>query len=212
MGKELYGKVKEKIDAANASEPDKLKHIRYADLSDGEYVSKDKYTAVLGENENLSGQIKTLNATIAELKKNNSGNEKLQNTITALQDDLKKQQEENMRIVKTSALKEKLSKEGVVDPDYLIYKAGGIDNFTFDKKNNPVGVSDIVQSYKKDDTFAYLFKQEPKKPPYNPKSGGEDNADNPFAEETFNMTKQGELLKSNPEQARAMAAAAGVKI
>lgn len=35
---------------------------------------------------------------------------------------------------------------------------------------------------------------------------------NPFAKETFNLTKQGELLRSSPEQAKALAAAAGVTL
>ena len=33
-------------------------------------------------------------------------------------------------------MKEQLSKAGVLDPDYIIYKQGGIDKFTFDKDNN----------------------------------------------------------------------------
>ena len=42
LEKELYAQVKAAIDAANAKEPDKLKHIRYADLSEGNYISKEK--------------------------------------------------------------------------------------------------------------------------------------------------------------------------
>ena len=57
-----------------------------------------------------------------------------------------------------------------------------------------------------------LFKQEQKKPPYNPKGGSGSGETNPFAKETYNLTKQGELFKSNPEQAKAMAAAAGVTL
>ena len=61
--------------------------------------------------------------------------------------------------------------------------------------------------------MAHLFKQEQPKPPYHPQGGtGSAGTANPFAKETFNLTKQGELLKSNPEQAKAMAAAAGVTI
>lgn len=45
LGEELYAKVREKIDAKNANEPDKLKHVRYADLSEGGYLSKEKHTS-----------------------------------------------------------------------------------------------------------------------------------------------------------------------
>ena len=95
LGEELYKQVEEKINAANANEPDKLKHIRYADLSEGEYVSKGKYDTAVAEKENLAGQVKTLNTTIDDLKKNNADNETLQNTITDLQTKLKDQQVAN---------------------------------------------------------------------------------------------------------------------
>lgn len=214
LGEELYKQVKEKIDVANANEPDKLKHIRYADLSEGEYVSKGKYDTAVAEKENLAGQVKTLNTTISDLKKNNADNETLQTTIANLQGELKKQQTANEEITKTYALKEQLAKQGVTDPDYLIYKAGGLDKFTFDKEGKPVGVEEAVKPYKDDAAMAHLFKQEqPPKPPYQPQGGtGGSGAENPFAKETFNLTKQGELLKFNPEQAKAMAAAAGVTI
>ena len=213
LGEDLYKQVKEKIDAANANEADKLKHIRYADLSEGEYVSKGKYDAAVAEKENLAGQIKTLNATIGDLKKNNADNESLQTTITDLQAKLKEQQTANEQITRTYALKDQLSKQGVLDPDYLIYKAGGLDKFTFDKQGKPVGVEEAVKPYKEDPAMAHLFKQDESKPPYHPNGGSGGGATaNPFAKDTFNLTKQGELLKSNPEQARAMAAAAGVTI
>ena len=40
LGADLYAQVKAKLDEVNANEPDKLKHVRYADLSEGEYVGK----------------------------------------------------------------------------------------------------------------------------------------------------------------------------
>ena len=43
--------------------------------------------------------------------------------------DLKAQQQANVDTLKNYALKEMLSKEGVLDPDYLIYKAGGLEKF-----------------------------------------------------------------------------------
>ena len=125
---------------------------------------------------------------------------------------MKDQQTANEKISKTYALKESLTKQGVLDPDYLIYKAGGLDKFMFDKEGKPVGVEEAVKPYKEDKAMVHLFKQE-QKPPYHPQGGtGGTGAVNPFAKDTFNLTKQGELLKSNPEQAKAMAAAAGVTI
>jgi hypothetical protein len=210
LGEDLYKQVSDTVNAYNGKPENKEKQIKIADLGSGQYVDKGKYDTAVAEKENLSGQIKTLNSTIGELKKNNADNEVLQTTITDLQGKLKEQQTANEKIAKTYALKGALAKEGVIDPDYLIYKAGGIDKFTFDKENAPIGVNDILKPYKEDKSMAHLFKKD--KPPYHPSHGSGGNAGNPFAKETFNLTKQGELLKSNPEQAKAMAAAAGVTL
>nr|DAE80363.1 MAG TPA: minor structural protein [Caudoviricetes sp.] len=158
-------------------------------------------------------ELKTANGTIEELKKSNGDNEELQKKIGDYEIEIKNLKKTAENTSKTYALKESLAKQGVLDPDYLIYKAGGLDKFTFDKEGKPVGVEDAVKPYKEDETMAHLFKQEQTKPPYHPQGGtGGAGSTNPFAKETFNLTKQGELLKSNPEQAKAMAAAAGVTI
>lgn len=214
LGEDLYKQVADAVSAHNGKPENKDKQVKIADLGSGQYVDKGKYDTAVAEKENLAGQVKTLNTTISDLKKNNADNETLQTTIANLQGELKKQQTANEEITKTYALKEQLAKQGVTDPDYLIYKAGGLDKFTFDKEGKPVGVEEAVKPYKDDAAMAHLFKQEqPSKPPYQPQGGtGGSSAENPFVKETFNLTKQGELLKSNPEQAKAMAAAAGVTI
>lgn len=158
-------------------------------------------------------ELKTANGTIEELKKSNGDNEELQKKIGDYEIEIKNLKKTAESTSKNYALKESLAKQGVLDPDYLIYKAGGLDKFTFDKEGKPVGVEDAVKPYKEDKTMAHLFKQEQPKPPYHPQGGtGGAGTANPFAKETFNLTKQGELLKSNPEQAKAMAAAAGVTL
>lgn len=43
LAPELFEQVQAAIDAKNAGEPDKTKHIRFADLSEGGYVAVDKY-------------------------------------------------------------------------------------------------------------------------------------------------------------------------
>lgn len=210
LGTELYAQVQAKIDAANAGK-EKLDKIRFVDLSEGNYVLKDKYSQAVSEGENAKEQIKTLNATIAALKKDNKDNEEIQKTIKELQDELGKQKEANAATQRMYALKEKLSSAGVIDADYLIYKAGGIEKFNFDKDNQPVGVEDTIKPFREDASMAHVFKTE-KKPPYNPKGGGEGLKDNPFSKETFNLTKQGQLYKESPEIAKQMAAEAGIII
>lgn len=211
LGEELYKQVEAAVTTHNAKPENKDKQMKLADLGSGQYVGKGKYDTVVAEKENLAGQIKTLNTTIGDLKKNNADNEILQATIANLQGELKKQQTASEEIVKTYALKEQLSKQGVLDPDYLIYKAGGIDKFNFDKEGKPIGVEEAVKPYRADATMAHLFKKQ-EKPPYDPNNGGTGGISNPFAKDTFNLTEQGRLMKENPAQAKELAAAAGVTL
>lgn len=212
LDEELYKQVETAVTTHNAKPENKDKQMKLADLGSGQYVDKGKYDAAVAEKENLEGQIKTLNTTIGDLKKNNADNETLQTTIANLQGELKKQQTASEEIAKTYALKEQLSKQGVLDPDYLIYKTGGLEKFNFDKEGKPIGVEEAIKPYKEDAAMAHLFKQEQQKPPYNPKNGGAGGVTNPFAKDTFNLTEQGRMLKENPAQAKELAAAAGVTL
>ncbi len=157
-------------------------------------------------------ELKTANITISDLKKENGDNAELQKKVGEYETEIKNLKKSAEDTTKMYALKEQLSQRGVLDPDYLIYKNGGLEKFTFNKENKPVGVDEIVKPYKEDATMAHLFKQETQKPSYIPKGGDNGGNINPFAKETYNLTKQGELLRTNPEQAKAMAAAAGVAI
>lgn len=60
LGEELYAQVEEKINAANAAQTDKTKHIRYVDLSEGQYVGKDYHNAQIAD---LKSQQKTMQET-----------------------------------------------------------------------------------------------------------------------------------------------------
>ena len=166
------------------------------------YVPKSDFNAKVSE-------LKTANDTINELKDSNQDNETLQQTIKEHETTIENLQKENENTKKTFALQTVLKAEGCTDPDYLIYKHGGIEKFSFDKEGKPVGVKEAIQPYKDSKT---LFPTGQKEQIYNPAGGGGHGTGNPFAKETFNLTEQGKLFKENPEQARAMAAAAGVQI
>lgn len=154
-------------------------------------------------------ELKTANQTIADLKKATKDNEELQAKIKEHETTIKSLQADAENTRKSYALKDALAKEGVLDPDYLIYKAGGVEKFTFSKEGEPVGIADAVKPYKADSSMAHLFKQAGG---YNPAAGGTPKGANPFSKEGWNMTEQGKLLRENPEQARQLASAAGMKI
>ncbi len=159
----------------------------------------------------LNEQLKTANGTIADLKKNNADNEALQATIKTHEGTIQQLKDDMANTSKTHDLKEKLSKSGVLDPDYMIYKHGGVDKFTFDKEGKAIGVDDTIKSYKEDKALAHLFKAADGTN-YTPADGGNYTGKNPFAKESFNLTEQGKLLRDNPAQAKSMASAAGITI
>lgn len=58
LSPELYSQVKARIDEVNAGQTDKTKHVRFADLSEGGYVSNEKYNS----------QVNTLNQQVTDLQ------------------------------------------------------------------------------------------------------------------------------------------------
>lgn len=166
------------------------------------FVPKERFDEV-------GGKLKEANATIDTLKKGNADNEELQKQVKEYKEKAAALEAEAANTRKEYALKEKLAATGVLDADYVIYKQGGLDKFTFDKDGNPIGVEDVVKPLK--ESSPHLFKAEPGTD-YKPNGGGTPPAKNPFAKDSFNLTEQGRLLKENPAQAQALAAAAGVTI
>lgn len=71
LGEELFAQVDAKINEVNANEPDKTKHVRFADLSEGGYVSRSKYDDKISGLEqrvtDLLGQIEQRDTDLAGL-------------------------------------------------------------------------------------------------------------------------------------------------
>lgn len=158
----------------------------------------------------INDQLKTANSTITDLKKNNADNETLQNTIKVHEKTIAGLRTDSEKAKKEYSLKDKLREQNITDPDYLIYKHGGVDKFNFDKDGNPIGLEDTVKPYK--ESIPHIFKTGNKDTNYNPAGGSGYQGKNPFAKDTFNLTEQGKLLKENPAQAKELASAAGITI
>lgn len=163
-----------------------------------------------GEYDTKVTELNTANATIKELQESTKGNEEPQGKIKTYETEIKNLQKANEDMQKSYRLKEMISNAGCTDADYLIYKHGGLEKFTFDKDGKPVGVDEIVKPYK--ESMPMLFPTGQKHQSYNPQGGTGAATTNPFAKETFNLTEQGKMLKENPAQAQEMAAAAGVTL
>ena len=68
LGDELFSQVNEKIQEHNKGIEDKLKQVRFADLSEGGYVSKEKYGELDTAKKGIEKQLKDANATINSYK------------------------------------------------------------------------------------------------------------------------------------------------
>lgn len=155
-------------------------------------------------------ELSTANDTIEDLKKNNADNADLQQKVKDYEIEVANLKTAAANTKKEYALKDKLKEAGATDADYIIYKHGGLDKFVFDKDGAPIGLEDVLKPMR--EASPHLFKAAGGAGGYKPAGGGNPPASNPFAKETFNLTEQGRLFKQNPEQARQMAAAAGVKL
>lgn len=136
----------------------------------------------------VSGKLKEANTTIETLNKGNADNEELQKQIKEYKEKVTSLETAAANTRKEYALKEKLTAAGVLDADYIIYKHGGLDKFTFDKDGAPVGVDDVIKPLK--ESSPHLFKA-PEQPP----TGGKKSGYTPKA----GQTDEGSLAKSVAE-------------
>lgn len=180
---------------------------------DEAYVPKSQYDNVEKEKKTLQATISERDKQLVELKKNAGDNEDLKKQIRDLQDANKAAKTEYDEKMKDMRLSTAIQIAIAADAQDV-----GIVSGLFDKSKlilgddgKVTGLDEQLTAMKKDKPF--LFKDgKPKGKGYEPNGGGGPLDKNPFAKETFNLTEQGKILRENPEQARALAAAAGVTI
>ena len=122
LGDDLYKQVQAKIDEKNSTETDKLKHVRYTDLSEGKYVSKEKYDSELDKLTGKDTEIGNANKLIEELKKASKGDEGMQQKISTYETENARLQKELEETKVNSAIKVALLEAHAVDTDYMTYK------------------------------------------------------------------------------------------
>ncbi len=148
LGEELYSKVQEKIDAANDGQEDKLKHIRYADLSEGGYVAKGKYDDLETDLTGKTTELAKANELIEQLKKEAGKDTALQEKITTYESEIAQLKAENLQLKTDNALKFALSEAGAVDMDYLTFKAKERGAIELDDKGQIKGKVSLINSLK----------------------------------------------------------------
>lgn len=148
LGEELYKQVQEKIDAANAGQEDKMKHIRYADLSEGGYVAKEKYNNLQTDFTGKSSELEKANILIKQLKSETGKDSKLQEKITAYEQEITDLKAENLQLKTEGALKYALKEAGADDVDYLVFKAKEKGEIKLDDDGKIKGIDDLITGLK----------------------------------------------------------------
>lgn len=174
-------------------------------------VPKADFNTVSEAKKKLEADIKVRDKQLEDLKKETGDAQELQAQIKELQAQNKEAQSKYeaemkelklinaVKIALTGKAQDEEIVAGLIDKEKLILGDDG----------KVAGLDEQIKALQ--ESKGFLFKSE-KSANYNPTRGSGAGSSNPFAKETFNMTKQGELLRSNPEQAKALAAAAGVTI
>ena len=88
-------------------------------------------------------ELKTANETLTTLQKNNKDNEELQTKISEYETKMQQLESERAEERKTFTIKEALTKAGVADVDYMMFKLGQLET---DKDGNVIDLDNKVKA------------------------------------------------------------------
>lgn len=180
LGEELYPQVQAKLDEVNGNEPDKTKHVRFVDLSEGGYISRNKYTdkvnTLTQQVTDLQGQVTQRDTDLADLNSKLTATQadagkqltEAQEALTGLQSkyDTERQQweQKNVQQVYEFMVKERANSlkfsSAAAKKDFIreaIQKGFKVDG------DNLLGYKDFVDQYRTNDPGAFVV-DKPKDP------------------------------------------------
>lgn len=148
LGNDLFSQVENKVNAYNSDEANKDKQIKIANLASGEYTSKNKFTDLETEKENIASQLSAANKVIEDLRKATKTDEDLQKKVTAYESKIQTLNEE-LKVTKTeNALKFALVQAGAADVDYLAFKVKQKGELELDENGKIKGIDDTIKDLK----------------------------------------------------------------
>lgn len=104
-----------------------------------------RYSKLKEQKEQLESDLTTANKLVDDLKKSNKDTEDLQTKIDDYKTEMDQLKADRAEEQKQYAIKETLTKEGVKDIDYMLYKLGEVET---DKEGNIVDLDNKVKALK----------------------------------------------------------------
>ena len=148
LGEELYKQFEQAVNAYNGNEANKDKQIKLANLTEGGYVSKDKYTSLETDLSGKTSELEKANGLIEELKKSTGTDEETQQKITDYEAEIADLKKENAELKTENALKFALVAAGAVDVDYLVFKAKEKAEIKLGDDGKIKGEADLISGLK----------------------------------------------------------------
>lgn len=146
LGDELYKQVSEKVATYNESNKDK--QIKIANLGEGNYVGKEKYTSLETELNSKLAELKSANDLINGMKKETKGNEELQAKITDYEGKITALNQQLQATKLESAIKVALLEAKASDIDYMTFKLKEKGELSLDENGKIKGIEDKISGLK----------------------------------------------------------------
>jgi len=177
-------------------------------LDGRQFVPIDRFAEVNQKAKDAQAQLDKLNGELEELGKKAGASEELQQKIkdlSAQNEQMKTESGKNLaRIRKESALRLQLLKDGAKD-DVILLPLFDLEKIEVDDKGALKFYEDQLKAVKERTPWAFGEIQVRGTPPAHSNGPSPPEFDkNPWSKESFNLTKQGEILKKDPDLAKKM--------
>jgi len=178
-----------------------------------EYLPKSRFDEVTGVKNELKKQVAELTVELGKLKEAAGSDEKLKAKITELEKEIAQSGERAKQVLAKASAKVAAIQAKAVDPDDLL-KFVDFGKVIVNADDTVTGIDEQVKELVK--TKAYLFdvKKADVGGGTNPPGGAGSSFDgiNPWKKDSFNLTKQGEIITKDPAKAAKLMQEAGVKV
>lgn len=191
LGEDLFNQVKEKLGDKKLI------------INNGDYIPRTRLNEEIDKAKVLQEQLTSMQEQVGkldELAKNNEELKKSLEDIKSNSEQLKQEYEQKILSMKRESMIEKnLSKFEAKNPK-IIKNLLDLDAIKIDG-DTVIGLKEQIEKIKETDPYLFGKDKEPPTPGHH--KGGSQPKVNPFMQgEHFNLAKQVELKKSNPELAR----------